>query len=250
MKLSILLLLALFLTKQGMAQSQIQGHIKDPKGKAINSATVTLKSGDGKIIAYTRSDEKGAYQLKTPAMLTAGFSLEVSSLGYKREVLPLADRNKSYDFVLNESAIDLPTVVVNNRPRLKIDGDTLNYKLSDFSNKQDRVLGDVLKKMPGIEVATDGKISYNGKNISNFYIDGDNLLDDKYNIATKSIPKEAVDKVQVIQNDQPIKMLRNKMNSDDVALNITIKDEAKIKLIGRPASGPAFRTALMKISMA
>ena len=240
MKLTLLLiplLFSLFSTKQSTAQSQIQGHVKDHKGKAVNSATVTLKSGDGKIIAYTRSDEKGAYQLKVPTTLTIGFSLEVTSLGYKREILPVTDRNKSYDFVLNESAIDLPTVVVNNRPRLKVDGDTLNYKLSDFSNKQDRVLGDVLKKMPGIEVAADGRISYNGKNISNFYIDGDNLLDDKYNIATKSIPKEAVDKVQVIQNDQPIKMLRNKVNSDDVALNITIKDEAKIKLLGQASLG-------------
>ena len=115
---------------------------------------------------------------------------------------------------------------------MKLNGDTLSYRLGDFSGKEDRVLGDVLKKMPGIEVAPNGKISYNGKSISNFYIDGDNLLDDRYNIATKSIPKEAVDQVQIIENDQPIKMLRNKGNSDEVALNITIKPEARLKLMG------------------
>lgn len=231
------LLWCLFFMKQTMAQNQITGQVKDQKGKAVNAATVTLKSGDGKIIAFTRSNEKGAYQLKLPAAQTTGFSIEVSSLGYKREVQSLSDQNKGYDFALSESTIALPTVVINNRPRLRVDGDTLNYKLSDFSNPQDRVLGDVLKKMLGIEVANDGKISYNGKNISNFYIDGDNLLDDKYNIATKSIPKEAVDKVQVIQNDQPIKMLRNKTNSDDVALNITIKEEAKLRLMGQASLG-------------
>lgn len=233
----IALFCALCSTKAGIAQSQIRGQLKDHKGKTINSATVTLKNGEGKIIAFTRTDEKGTYQLKAPAGQTTGLRLELSSLGYKREVLSVTDLSKNYDAVLTESSIALPTVVINNRPRLKVDGDTLNYKLADFSNKQDRVLGDVLKKMPGIEVASDGKISYNGKNISNFYIDGDNLLDDKYNIATKSIPKEAVDKVQVIQNDQPIKMLRNKINSDDVALNITVKDEAKLKLIGQASLG-------------
>ncbi|SHG13542.1 TonB-dependent receptor [Pedobacter caeni] len=233
----IALLCSLFSMKEGIAQSQIRGQLKDHKGKTINSATITLKNGEGKIIAFTRTDEKGSYQLKAPAGQTAGLTLELSSLGYKREVLSVTDLNKNYDAILTESSIALPTVVINNRPRLRVDGDTLNYKLADFSNRQDRVLGDVLKKMPGIEVASDGKISYNGKNISNFYIDGDNLLDDKYNIATKSIPKDAVDKVQVIQNDQPIKMLRNKINSDDVALNITIKDEAKLKLIGQASLG-------------
>jgi hypothetical protein len=67
-------------------------------------------------------------------------------------------------------------------------------------------------------VAKDGKISYNGKAISNLYIGGDNLLDDKYNIATSSIPNGVVDKVQVMENHQPIKMLKDKVVSEDVAL--------------------------------
>lgn len=219
------------------AQGEIRGSIKDPKGKPIPAATVTIKSAAGSILSFSRSNENGNYLVKLNAGTEKGSSIEVSSLGYKRAMILLSDLSKSYDFNLEQSSIELPTVVVNHRPRLKLDGDTLNYKLADFSNKEDRVLGDVLKKMPGIEVDKNGKISYNGKSISNFYIDGDNLLDDKYNIATKSIPKDAVDKVQVIQNDQPIKMLRNKMISDDIALNITIKDAAKLKLMGQTELG-------------
>ncbi len=66
---------------------------------------------------------------------------------------------------------------------------------------------------------------------------GDNLLDDKYNIATSSIPQGVVDQVQVIQNDQHIKMLQNKVVSDDVALNITIKKGAKLQLVGQESVG-------------
>ncbi|TDQ06991.1 carboxypeptidase-like regulatory domain-containing protein [Pedobacter metabolipauper] len=234
-KLLISLVFVLFYLESS-AQTEVSGSVKDAKNKPVASATVTLKSSDGKIAAYSRSNDKGTFTLKVPAN-TAALTLEVSSLGYKREVLPFSELQKTYNFTLTDAAIDLPTVVINNRPKLKLNGDTLSYQLSDFSNKQDRVLGDVLKKMPGIEVAANGKISYNGKGISNFYIDGDNLLDDKYNIATRTIPKEAVDKVQVIENDQPIKMLRGKSNSDDVALNITIKDEAKLKLIGQASLG-------------
>lgn len=219
------------------AQDEIHGSIKNAKGSPIPAATVTLKTVEGKIVAFSRSNENGIYQIRGNSSNARISSIEVSSLGYKREVMEFSNFQKKYDFKLLEASIELPTLVVNHKPRLKLDGDTLNYKLSDFSSNQDRVLADVLKKMPGIEVDKNGKILYNGKSISNFYIDGDNLLDDKYNIATKSIPKEVIDKVQVIQNDQPIKMLRNKMISDDVALNITIKDEAKLKTMGQAELG-------------
>jgi len=125
----------------------------------------------------------------------------------------------------------------NKRPFLRTTGDTLSYKVSDFSNPQDRVIGDVIKKLPGIDVAKDGKISYNGKAISNLYIGGDNLLDDKYNIATNNIPNGVVDQVQVLQNNQPIKMLRDKVVSDDVALNLTIKKDARLQTVGQETVG-------------
>ncbi|WP_316823470.1 carboxypeptidase-like regulatory domain-containing protein [Pedobacter gandavensis] len=233
---SILLILMLFVYSAN-AQEEVHGSIKNAKGDPIPAATVTLKTAEGKIIAFSRSNEKGAYQIRVNNGSAKVSIIEAGSLGYKAEVMDFSDFHKNYHFILSEASIELPTVVVKHKPRLKIDGDTLNYKLSDFSSNQDRVLGDVLKKMPGIEVDKNGKILYNGKSISNFYIDGDNLLDDKYNIATKSIPKEAIDKVQVIQNDQPIKMLRNKMISDDVALNVTIKEEAKLKIMGQAELG-------------
>jgi len=230
-KISFFIILLLHVAAYTYAQSDLNGTVYDSKGKPITAATVSLKSKDGMIISYTRSDQQGKFNIKA-AEDHHELVLEVSSLGYKRQIRQLSASDLVYDFNLEESSIDLPTVTIKNRPVVTSEGDTLNYRLSDFSSKDDRVLGDVLKKIPGIEVADNGKISYNGTSISNFYIDGDNLLDDKYNIATKSIPKDAVNKVQVIANDQPIKMLRNGMKTDEVALNITIKDEAKLKLMG------------------
>jgi hypothetical protein len=109
--------------------------------------------------------------------------------------------------------------------------------VSDFASAQDMVIGDVLKKLPGITVGSDGTISYNNKPISALYINGDNLLDDKYNIATTTIPQHVVEQVQVIQNDQPVKVLRNKVMSDDVALNLTIKKGAKMQMLGQEGAG-------------
>lgn len=66
-------------------------------------------------------------------------------------------------------------------------GDTLNYNVASYTQQGDRVIGDVLKKMPGIVVSKDGGISFNGKNISNFYVEDMDLLQGRYGLATNNI---------------------------------------------------------------
>jgi len=219
------------------AQKPIKGTIKDSNGKGIESVNVNLKDTEGNIINFTRTNKNGEFNLLVKNDQIAGYKIEASSIGYKKQSISITDLTQIQDMILQASETNLETVTVKNRPSLTAKGDTLNYRTSDFADKQDRSIGDVLKKMPGIEVAENGKISYNGKSISNLYVDGDNLLDDKYNIGTKSIPQGAVDKVQVIQNDQPIKMMRKNNMSDDVALNLVIKDDAKLKVMGDATIG-------------
>jgi Carboxypeptidase regulatory-like domain len=219
------------------AQKSLKGLVKDAGGKGIESVNVTLKDAEGNIINFTRTNKNGAFNFEIKNEQIAGYKIEASSIGFKKLVNTVTDLAKSYELILQPSETTLETVTVKNRPSLNARGDTLNYRTADFADKQDRSIGDVLKKMPGVEVAEDGKISYNGKSITNLYVDGDNLLDDKYNIGTKSIPHGAVDKVQVIQNDQPIKMMRKNNMSDDVALNLVIKDEAKLKVMGDATVG-------------
>ncbi|SOD14893.1 Outer membrane receptor proteins, mostly Fe transport [Pedobacter xixiisoli] len=219
-----------------LAQEQIKGKVKDDKAKPLPSVMVSLKDKEGSTLGFSRTNDKGDFTISTDEN-SPELILEFSILGFAKKALKLSDFSKNNEITLVESEISLKTVEVKNRPRLSSNGDTLNYKTSDFSDKQDRNIGDVLRKMPGIEVAENGKISYNGKNISNMYIDGDNLLEDKYGIGTKSIPHGAVDKVQVIEKDQPIKMLQKNNTSDDVALNLVIKDDAKLKVMGEVKAG-------------
>lgn len=219
------------------AQKPLKGLVKDPSGKGIESVNVTLKDAEGNIINFTRTNKLGTFTMELKSDQITGYKIEASSIGFKKLVTTVTDAAKNYELILQPSETTLETVTVRNRPSLTTRGDTLNYRTADFADKQDRSIGDVLKKMPGVEVAEDGKISYNGKSISNLYVDGDNLLDDKYNIGTKSIPHGAVDKIQVIQNDQPVKMMRKNNMSDDVALNLVIKDEAKLKVMGDATVG-------------
>jgi len=234
-----LAVIVLLLSMAGLAQN-IQGRVTDSSGKAIPFASVNLiNSVNNRIIGYAVTNASGAYTLPIPVNTPLSeLAIKVTSIGYKTGSRPIADVRLAYDFILSVSANQLQSVEVkNSRPVLRTHGDTLSYKVSAFAGAQDLVIGDVIKRLPGITVSSDGTIYFNNKPISNLYIDGDNLLDDKYNIATTTVPHGVVEQVQVIQNDQPVKVLRNKVMSDDVALNLTIKKGAKMQLIGQESVG-------------
>ncbi len=231
--------IALLLSMAGFAQN-IRGTVTDSAGKAIPYASVNLINSDNnRIIGYAVTDAGGAYTLPIPVNTPVSkLVIKVTSIGYKALSRPVAEVDVAYDFTLSVSANQLQSVEIkNSRPVLRTHGDTLSYKVSAFAGAQDMVIGDVIKKLPGITVSSDGTIYYNNKPISNLYIGGDNLLDDKYNIATTTIPHSVVEQVQVIQNDQPVKVLRNKVMSDDVALNLTIKKGAKMQMLGQESVG-------------
>ncbi|MFI5160613.1 MAG: carboxypeptidase regulatory-like domain-containing protein [Sphingobacteriales bacterium] len=235
----ILLLCGIALSMSSFAQGNIHGTVKDSTGKAVPFATVSLKNKTSNaIVSYTTTADNGTYSMALPqGQNIDSLVVEVRSMGYKNQAKSIAGA-ASVDFVLQTAVNQLQAVVIkSSRPVLKVNGDTLTYKVSEFANPQDRTIGEVIKKLPGITVGADGTISYNNKPISTVYIGGDNLLDDKYSIATNTIPQGVVDNVQVLQNNQPIKALQNKVMSDDVALNLTIKKGAKLQMVGQESIG-------------
>ena len=131
-------------------------------------------------------------------------------------------------------------------------GDTLIYQVATFAKDGDRSIGDVLKKMPGIQVAEDGKISYNGTPINKFYIEGKDLLQGRYGLATQGVEHKDVSSVEVMTNHQPVKALKNLSESEQAAINLKLKDGAKSHLIttinaalGTPSLWSANLTGMM-----
>ncbi|SEL50687.1 carboxypeptidase-like regulatory domain-containing protein [Parapedobacter koreensis] len=231
--------LLLLCTWGAMAQQRtIQGTLKTKGGKAVPHASVTIRNVQGRIVAFKASDASGNFVLALPATTGAGsLHLFINHLGYARVDLPLTTGRMRYDIVMEEKAIDLAEVAVKSRPRIDVRNDTLSYDVGSFAKAEDRSIGDVLRRMPGMEVSESGQIKYNGQQISSFYIDGDDLLNDKYAIGTKTIPHAMVQKLEVLQNHQPLKVLKNKTLSDRVAINLVIKDEARLKLTGQVKAG-------------
>ncbi|MGV3763554.1 carboxypeptidase-like regulatory domain-containing protein [Parapedobacter sp.] len=224
-------------TGNAAAQQGISGSLKTTHGRPIAHASVILRYPQGRVIAFNVSDAAGRFHLTLPANRPDSLRLAINHLGYAPVDFPVTPGKERYDLVLDEKAIDLSEVSIKSRPRIDVRGDTLAYDVGSFAKPEDRSIGDVLRRMPGMEVSESGQIKFNGQNISNFYIDGDDLLDDKYGIGTKTIPHAMVKNLEVLQNHQPLKVLKNKTLTDRVALNLVIKDEAKLDLSGQAKMG-------------
>ncbi len=219
-------------------QKQVSGFLKNKTGSPVANTPVLLKNGHDRIIGFVYTNTTGGYTISLPD--TTGISqlyLEVNSLGYKKTRQQLSPGKQDYDFILEEQFIELPEVKVRNRPLIEHRGDTLSYNVSSFAREEDRNIGDVMRRLPGMTVAENGQVYYNGKPISNLYTDGDDLMDGRYGLAVRTITKEMIKSIDIIQHHQPIKVLKNKVFTDDVALNLVLKDDSSLKLSGQAMLG-------------
>ena len=203
------------------AQQTIQGTvINATNGEAIEFATVQILSGQ-QFAGYGITDDKGAFNIKISR--TDSLQIVVSSLGFKKYQQAVS-AGETLHIKLEEEAFMLEEVLV--RPgRVWSRRDTINYEIDRFLSAQDRTLKDVLQKLPGIDVDERGKISYQGKDISNFYVEGMDPVGGRYNQITNNLRAEAVQTVQVMENHQPVKMLEDLVASEDIALNLRLKAE-------------------------
>jgi hypothetical protein len=218
------------------SQKAISGKITDSLGKPITSASVTIsKINSPIIIAFSITDNAGSYEIKWQDDADS-VTLAVSALNYVRMGKNIPAVSSNYNFTLTIHPTVLKEVRAKTQPVWQRK-DTINYNVSEFKQPQDRVIGDIIARLPGIEVTPGGQIKYNGKPINKYYIEGLDLLEDKYGIANNNIPAESVDKVQILENHQPIRVLDSVSFSDRAALNIKLKNSAKMKLIGRARLG-------------
>ena len=205
------------------SQIVINGKITDVKGNAISKANVLIyKKATENIITYNITDNNGDFSITFPSSYDE-VDLQVTCMGYETITETIKNKSITKNFSLIEKVFDLKEVIVKTSP-IRQKGDTIKYFVNSFSKEQDRSIGDVLKRMPGIEVLSDGKILYQGRPINKYYIEGLDLLEGKYNLANENLPFKEVTQVQVLENHQPIRALDSLKFSDQAALNIKLKN--------------------------
>ncbi len=164
--------------------------------------------------------------------------LEFSCIGYEAVKAPANSftSQKRNSIKLAQKAVEFQEIILNAPPN-RAKHDTIAYNAGSFAKPGDVYLEDVLRKLPGIKVADNGSVSYQGKAINKFYIEGKDLLGNSYNQATKNLPIEAVTTIEVLENHQPVKMLKGQQISDKAALNIKIDKGHKLRPFGELRAG-------------
>ena len=221
------------------AQVQVKGRVINLQNKPVSDVIVKLVKGS-KTLAFTTTNVRGEYTMSLKETPSGETQLQFSHVSYEKESekLELNSKVKTVDMVLTPKTISLKEVKIKGNP-LRQRGDTLVHNLASFLGKGDVTLEDGLKRLPGVDVATSGAISYMGKPISQFNIEGLDLLGGRYNLATRNLPADYVTQVEIVRNHHGRKMDKDKP-SDEVSMNIKLNKKAKFKPFGQEEAGAGY----------
>ncbi|MEP6036205.1 MAG: carboxypeptidase regulatory-like domain-containing protein, partial [Nonlabens ulvanivorans] len=229
-KTLLLTLMACFLLSLAGAQSiKISGVVVDSTGTPLQMANVIAYQKDKNLGGFGITNDLGKYQLQG-LKKDSTYVLKVSFLGLK--TIEDTVRNVQGDLVRNyvmyedENTLDAVNIVYDMPVSIK--GDTIVYNSDSFTNGTERKLGDVLEKLPGVEVNEDGDIQVEGKTVEKVMVDGKEFFAGDSRLATKNIPADAVGKVEVLKNYNNVSQLKGLGNDEDrIAINIRLKEGKK-----------------------
>lgn len=208
-------------------QTKLTGIVKKDSGERVEFASVVVANAlfPKKILTSTITDEYGRYQISLHCDCDS-LILRVAHIDIKPTAITIPNRSGENDILVSVESHELREVVVKSK-KIYSQGDTINYNVASFLSSSDRNIADVLRKMPGITVSKSGQVSYQGKPIKNFYIEGLNLMKGRYGIATNSIDPKNVGAVQVLENHQDIKALKGLQPEEQASINIRLKEGVK-----------------------
>ena len=217
---------------RAQAQSQPQprllslgGQLRSGTEPVAGAVLALLQPADSSMLAYAITDSQGRYTIELETALPE-LLLRVRSLGYRPQLRRIKAETQRLDLSLEREERLLREVLVKAQ-RLWAQRDTLNYLVSAYTLQQDRTIGDVLRRLPGITIEDNKVIKYQGVPINRFYIENLDLLRGRYNLATEGIKAEDVATVQVLEHHEPVRALQDQRPSQQAAINLRLKDKAK-----------------------
>ncbi len=212
------------------AQFIVKGKIRSIDGGQIANANVVCKTLESSIHAYAFTNTDGDYELQINT--TGEFVLEFYSLGFEKHSRPLSlsnlsDRELVLEIVLIKNVVALDEVILIEDKPIDIRKDTIVFDVDAFTRGNEEVVEDILKHLPNVNVDTDGVIRVGNREIEKVMIEGDDFFKRGYKMITKNMPARPLDKVEIINNYLENELLKDIRNSDKIALNLKLKEEAK-----------------------
>ncbi|MEP0986048.1 carboxypeptidase-like regulatory domain-containing protein [Ekhidna sp.] len=198
---------------------------------AIDTATQEMK-------AFAVTDVKGGFQIRLQENTV--YEIKVTFVGY----VPFSQYMKLDKFpetpltiIMKEAVNALDEVTVVAEMPVLVRGDTISYKAEAFTKGDERKLEDVLEELPGFAIRDNGDIEVQGKRVDKVLVDGKEFFEGDTKLATKNIPADVVDRVQVLQNFNDIQPMQGLNNDEQLALNIELKSDKKRIVFGDTEAG-------------
>jgi len=213
----------------------LSGTVKDSLQNPMPYANVIAKPKDvSKNLQFAITDNEGFYKLVVAQKDT--LTISISYLGYKPiEYQFIALKNSKKDFILKQSSESLDEIVIEMPVTVK--GDTTTYKTDKFVDGTERKLKNILKKLPGVEVGKNGSVTVQGKKVTKMLVDGKKFFGGNSKLAVENIPADAVGNVDVIDNYNEVAFLKGLTDSDEMAMNINLKEDKKRFVFGDVEAG-------------
>ena len=238
-----LLIIALLSSNLLFAQrtGTIQGITVDSQTEQIIEMVAvqlfTYADGDSTMVTGAQTDMQGFFYF---VKLKPGqYKLVLSSLGYKTRIIPVELTREQMicelgKISLTEDVQALAEIdVKGHAAEMTVKGDTIEYNTSAYKMEETAVVEDLLKKMSGVQVDKEGNVTVNGETIKAVRVDGKKFFGDDVQTATKNIPAEMIDKIQVLdEKSETSKMTGFEDDETSRVINLTLKKDRKQGMFG------------------
>lgn len=244
MKQLMLLGACLFLAQAGLlAQTTITGTVKDSTGANLPSATVMLmQQADSVLANFTLTQADGSFAI--PRVQPGKYFLRITYIGYANYEKMLDIGSETPPIALGDIPLEAIAellegiTVTGQRNPVAIKKDTIEFSASSFQGRPNEAVEEVLKRLPGVEVERDGTVKAQGENVRRVLVDGKEFFGNDPKIATKNLPADAVDKIQVFdrQSDQS-EFTGIDDGQREKTINLTLKENRKAGIFGTLTAG-------------
>lgn len=237
MKISKLIIL-LFVCNAITAQTVIKGFVSNTKNNLFSASIVLKDSLNTSILDYTYSSDTGSYKLATSKK--GKHYITFSSLGYKTKTISFTikkEKELKINAVLEEQPFELEEIIIATEKDIKVKKDTITFKTKFFTNGTEQTVEDLLKKIPGLNIDSQGTIKVGNQEIEKLMIDGDDLFEKGYKILSKNMPAYPIEQVEVLKKYSNNRLLKGVEESNKVALNLKMNENAKRIWFGNTTIG-------------
>jgi len=240
----LFILIAFYLQSFSQKNGIVNGVAFDSSiNKPVPNATITvMKKRDSSLVTFTMADNSGRFTLT--GLGDGSYRALITHVNYHNtNIFFIIDNDhKNIDFgniIMNDKSKVLKEVVVTAESApVTLVGDTIQYNAGSFKTLPNANVEDLLKRLPGVKVDKDGTVKAQGEKVQKVMVDGKEFFGNDPKIATKNLPADAVDKVQVFDklSDQA-QMTGFDDGNSEKTINLTLKKDKKKGAFGKINAG-------------